>query len=397
MQKGTDRAGARRARHRGPRHGAATQPGFEDLRQAEARRQRLPAAGRLPARARGRDRQDDRPDRTASGGAQVQLVAARATSSSPTRRKPATAAVLLGSGSERIEPGAVRGIANLVASRVQGLKTDDVTITDGSGHDAVAAGRRQRRRRRRPLTKPRPRRATTPQMQAQLDRDARPTLGAGQGAGRRSTPTSTSTRPTQEKLTYAKKGTPLQADDRDRDAQGHAAARGRRPRRHRGQPAQLRRHGGAGAGGNSTTRTRRRRRTTASTRPSRTTQVAAGRGQPPGRRRRCVDKAVPADRRGRPASALSQRRRHRHGARRHAHRQRRSRSPSPPRPPAARPARSRPARRLRSSTSPLGLGACCSSSSSPATCAGASATLARRADLAARDRSARRSAELERG
>lgn len=46
--------------------------------------------------------------------------------------KPATAAVLLGSGTN-MDPGAVRGIANLVASSVPGLKADAVTITDGSG------------------------------------------------------------------------------------------------------------------------------------------------------------------------------------------------------------------------------------------------------------------------
>lgn len=46
--------------------------------------------------------------------------------------KPATAAVLLG-GAGSMDPGAVRGIANLVASSVPGLKTDSVTITDGAG------------------------------------------------------------------------------------------------------------------------------------------------------------------------------------------------------------------------------------------------------------------------
>src|SRR4051812_42214208 len=47
--------------------------------------------------------------------------------------KPATAAVLLGGGQNTLDPGAVRGIANLVASSVEGLKTDNVTITDGTG------------------------------------------------------------------------------------------------------------------------------------------------------------------------------------------------------------------------------------------------------------------------
>src|SRR3954454_2891934 len=47
--------------------------------------------------------------------------------------KPATAAVLLGGGASTLEGGAVRGIANLVASSVPNLKSSNVTITDGAG------------------------------------------------------------------------------------------------------------------------------------------------------------------------------------------------------------------------------------------------------------------------
>src|SRR3954454_15401536 len=46
---------------------------------------------------------------------------------------PATAAVMLGNSADTLEPGATRGIAQLVASSVKGLKTDNVTITDASG------------------------------------------------------------------------------------------------------------------------------------------------------------------------------------------------------------------------------------------------------------------------
>src|ERR687891_793876 len=46
---------------------------------------------------------------------------------------PATAAVMLGNSADTMEPGAVRGIAQLVSSSVKGLKTDNVTITDASG------------------------------------------------------------------------------------------------------------------------------------------------------------------------------------------------------------------------------------------------------------------------
>src|SRR3954467_5355299 len=46
---------------------------------------------------------------------------------------PATAAVMLGNSGDTLEPGAVRGISQLVASSVKGLKTENVTITDASG------------------------------------------------------------------------------------------------------------------------------------------------------------------------------------------------------------------------------------------------------------------------
>ena len=47
--------------------------------------------------------------------------------------KPTTAAVLLGSSATDLEPAAVRGIANLVSSSVEGLKPAHVTISDGTG------------------------------------------------------------------------------------------------------------------------------------------------------------------------------------------------------------------------------------------------------------------------
>jgi flagellar M-ring protein FliF len=47
--------------------------------------------------------------------------------------KPATAAVLLSGDASGLDPGAVRGMAQLVSSSVEGLALDKVTITDGSG------------------------------------------------------------------------------------------------------------------------------------------------------------------------------------------------------------------------------------------------------------------------
>ena len=65
-------------------------------------------------------------------GAQVQLVMPQ-DSLFADEATPATAAVMLAGPSTGLESGAVRGIAQLVASSVKGLKTENVTITDGTG------------------------------------------------------------------------------------------------------------------------------------------------------------------------------------------------------------------------------------------------------------------------
>lgn len=66
-------------------------------------------------------------------GAQVQLVLPdREAQLFSDQSSPATAAVLL-AGATALDPGSVRGIAQLVTSSVPGLQTDKVTITDGGG------------------------------------------------------------------------------------------------------------------------------------------------------------------------------------------------------------------------------------------------------------------------
>ncbi len=66
------------------------------------------------------------------GTAQVQLVIPQ-DQLFTTGSQKATAAVLLSGSGDALAPGAVQGIANLVASSVKGLTTRNVTITDGSG------------------------------------------------------------------------------------------------------------------------------------------------------------------------------------------------------------------------------------------------------------------------
>src|SRR3954463_8073100 len=70
---------------------------------------------------------------TGVGGATVQLTMPQ-DQLFASESKPATAAVLLGAGATNVDPGQVKGIANLVASSVPNLKSDNVTITDSSGN-----------------------------------------------------------------------------------------------------------------------------------------------------------------------------------------------------------------------------------------------------------------------
>jgi flagellar M-ring protein FliF len=78
-------------------------------------------------------------------GVQVRLVLAEDQLFSD-NATPATAAVLLENSTNELDPGAVRGIAQLVSSSVKGLKPSNVSITNGSGEllwprgDAGAGG-----------------------------------------------------------------------------------------------------------------------------------------------------------------------------------------------------------------------------------------------------------------
>ena len=65
-------------------------------------------------------------------GANVQLVLPEDTLFA-NEKSPATASVMLQNTADSLQPGAVRGIAQMTASSVKGLKIGDVTITDGSG------------------------------------------------------------------------------------------------------------------------------------------------------------------------------------------------------------------------------------------------------------------------
>lgn len=150
--------------------------------------------------------------RTISGvqgvsGPQVQLVLPEDDLFADTAT-PATAAVMLANTSDALEGGAVRGIAQLVASSVEGLKTENVTITDGSGQllwpegdgtggAGVAAGKQ--------ALEARYARAMEADLNALLIR----TLGPGK-AQVSVTADLNADQTTRNELTYAKRGVPLE-------------------------------------------------------------------------------------------------------------------------------------------------------------------------------------------
>ena len=223
---GTALAVNKTGRRRGSRSpgGAAPRQLAARLRPARQAPSSAPrsSSSRSPTSARWRARSPTRSTASrASLGAKCSSCCPR-TSCSPTSTQPATAAVMLRTR-PTLQPGAVRGIAQLAAS-VKGLKIDNVTITDGSASCCGRARQPAPTAARWPSRRP-PRRATRADRgQAQRDAraDARP--GKAAGAGHR--------RPQRRqdhlrKLTYGKKGTPLETTDQTREAQGrrrHAAA-----------------------------------------------------------------------------------------------------------------------------------------------------------------------------
>jgi flagellar M-ring protein FliF len=118
----------------------------------------------------------------------------------------ATAAVLLQNPGDSLQPGAVRGIAQLVASSVKGLKTDNVTITDSTGTllwptgDAAGATGG--------TTKQSAEARYAQSMEANLDAMLTRTLGPGKAQVQVNASLNMD-KVTKDTLTYAKKGVPL--------------------------------------------------------------------------------------------------------------------------------------------------------------------------------------------
>ena len=186
---------------------------------------------------------------------------------------PATAAVMLGNSSDTMEGGATAGIAQLVASSVKGLKTDNVTITDssgsllwpagdGSGAGGVAAGKQ--------ALEARYSRAMEADLNAMLVR----TLGPGKAQVEVSADLNAD-KTSSDEVVYEKKGTPLKKSTETEKLKGGGTTTG----------------GTAGTGSQHPHllrgRRRQRRRTrTTSARPRAPTSASA--------RRSCAPRSPPA-------------------------------------------------------------------------------------------------------
>jgi len=125
-------------------------------------------------------------------------------------KQPATAAVLLSADSATLDPSAVRGIASLVSSSVPDLKPSNVTITDasgtmlwpqGDGTDSATGA----------ASKPAAEARYASGMQATLGALIARTVGSDKAQVQVHADLNVD-KATEEQLTYAKKGTPLEAN-----------------------------------------------------------------------------------------------------------------------------------------------------------------------------------------
>ena len=131
----------------------------------------------------------------------------------------ATAAVMLGSEAGQLDGAAVKGIANLVASSVQGLKTEKVTITDSAGAmlwpQGDGAGGSS-------ASKPAAEARYDQQLEAQLTAMLATTLGPGKAQVQVRSDLNVD-QATEEKLEYAEKGVPLKRTEETETLRGTGA------------------------------------------------------------------------------------------------------------------------------------------------------------------------------
>jgi flagellar M-ring protein FliF len=138
---------------------------------------------------------------------------------------PATAAVMLGNTADSMGPGAVSGIAQLVSSSVQGLKSDKVTITDSSGAllwpQAGAADGTGGTGTSKASAESR----YDANLEARLDAMLDQTLGAGKAQAQVNADLNVD-KTTKDQLVYNKKGVPTEVTTDNENLKGAAPASG---------------------------------------------------------------------------------------------------------------------------------------------------------------------------
>jgi flagellar M-ring protein FliF len=159
-------------------------------------------------------------------GAQVQLVLPEDELFAD-EASPATAAVMLDNSADTLESGSIRGMAQLVAASVKGLKTENVTITDGAGQllwpqgDGVstagtgAAGKQ----------------AMEARYERQLEADLGALLARTLGAGKAQVQVKSDLnvdKTTLDELKYERRGVPLETTEETEELEGSGARAGGR-------------------------------------------------------------------------------------------------------------------------------------------------------------------------
>jgi flagellar M-ring protein FliF len=157
-------------------------------------------------------------------GAQVQLVMPEDDLFADAE-SAATAAVLLEGPADALDPGAVRGIAQLTASSVKGLKTDNVTITDGTGALLWPTGDGAGTSATGATTKQAAEARYAQGLESNIDAMLTRTLGAGKAQVQVNADLNMD-KVTKDQLTYAKKGVPLKVTSDVEKLKGNGSGAG---------------------------------------------------------------------------------------------------------------------------------------------------------------------------
>ncbi len=177
-------------------------------------------------------------------GAQVQLTLPKDELFAD-EAKPATASVLLSGESTGFDATAVKGMANLVANSVEGLKPENVIITDSTGtmlwpaDDGSVTGT---------MSKQAAEARYDAQMEAELNALVVRTLGAGKGQVEVNADLNVD-KTSVEQLDYAKKGSPIETTTQNEKLKGTGGGGGKTAGAQSNVPGYA--QSGAAAGGNS--------------------------------------------------------------------------------------------------------------------------------------------------